>query len=317
MTSPSATTSSRSSAGCRSDDPGRPGHLHRRRERLRQVDSAASTRPAAEAEERRRAARRGEHPESADEGGGHQARLPPASAVAPEGITVADLVSRGRYPYQRWFRQWTRADEIVVTDAMRATGTVDLATRPVDELSGGQRQRAWIAMALAQDTDLILLDEPTTYLDLAHQVEVLDLLVDLNVRDHRTIVLVLHDLNQAARYSDHIIAMKDGAHRRQRQPGRGDHRRSGQRRLRPPLQGRGGRCVRYTVGAADRPAPPQARRAEIRRRPIAVVGLKVDQQDRRQGAAPLADSGVDRLIGSWDRPSCLEPPRGVYGTWLR
>ena len=135
----------------------------------------------------------------------------PQSPIAPEGITVADLVARGRYPHQKWFRQWTSADEAIVTDAMRATATIDLAKRSVDELSGGQRQRVWIAMALAQGTDLMLLDEPTTYLDLAHQVEILDLLVDLNQRDRRTIVLVLHDLNQAARYSHHLIAMRSGA----------------------------------------------------------------------------------------------------------
>jgi iron complex transport system ATP-binding protein len=123
---------------------------------------------------------------------------------------VADLVARGRYPHRSWFRQWTAHDERVVTDALEATSTLDLAQRPVDELSGGQRQRVWIAMALAQETELLLLDEPTTYLDLAHQVDVLDLLVDLNRRDGRTIVLVLHDLNQAARYSDHLVAMRDG-----------------------------------------------------------------------------------------------------------
>lgn len=134
----------------------------------------------------------------------------PQSPIAPEGITVADLVARGRYPHQKWFRQWTSADEAVITDAMECTGTIDLATRPVDELSGGQRQRVWIAMALAQGTDLMLLDEPTTFLDLAHQVEVLDLLVDLNQREQRTIVLVLHDLNHAARYSHHLIAMSAG-----------------------------------------------------------------------------------------------------------
>jgi iron complex transport system ATP-binding protein len=134
----------------------------------------------------------------------------PQSPIAPEGITVADLVARGRYPHQKWFRQWTAADEEVVTDAMQRTGTLDLATRAVDELSGGQRQRVWIAMALAQGTDLMLLDEPTTFLDLAHQVEILDLLVDLNEREQRTIVLVLHDLNQAARYSHHLIAMSAG-----------------------------------------------------------------------------------------------------------
>ncbi|MFC3687245.1 ABC transporter ATP-binding protein [Aquipuribacter hungaricus] len=134
----------------------------------------------------------------------------PQSPTAPDGITVADLVSRGRYPHQTWLRQWGSEDEAAVAGAMVATGTLELAARPVDELSGGQRQRVWIAMALAQGTDLLLLDEPTTFLDLAHQVEVLDLLADLNETDGRTVVLVLHDLNQAARYADHLLAMKDG-----------------------------------------------------------------------------------------------------------
>ena len=134
----------------------------------------------------------------------------PQSPVAPEGITVADLVARGRHPHQSWLRQWTAADEAVIAEAMIATGTLDLADRHVDELSGGQRQRVWIAMALAQGTELMLFDEPTTYLDLAHQVEVLDLLVDLNQQEGRTIVLVLHDLNQAARYSHHLVAMARG-----------------------------------------------------------------------------------------------------------
>ncbi|MGQ0842627.1 MAG: ABC transporter ATP-binding protein [Sporichthyaceae bacterium] len=134
----------------------------------------------------------------------------PQAPIAPDGITVADLVARGRYPHQKWFRQWSETDEAVVTSALTATGTLELADRSVDELSGGQRQRAWIAMALAQGTDLMLLDEPTTYLDLAHQVDVLDLLADLNRRERRTIVLVLHDLNQAARYSHRLIAMKQG-----------------------------------------------------------------------------------------------------------
>lgn len=135
----------------------------------------------------------------------------PQTPIAPEGISVADLVARGRYPHQSWFRQWTPTDEAIVTTAMEATGVIDLASRPVDELSGGQRQRVWIAMALAQGTGLMLLDEPTTYLDLAHQVEILDLLVDLNQREGRTVVLVLHDLNQACRYAHHLIAMKGGA----------------------------------------------------------------------------------------------------------
>lgn len=135
----------------------------------------------------------------------------PQSPNAPEGITVADLVARGRYPHQRWFRQWSREDEAVVAAALEATNTTSLAERSVDELSGGQRQRVWIALALAQGTPLMLLDEPTTYLDLTHQLDVLDLLADLNRSEGRTIVVVLHDLNLACRYADHLVAMKDGA----------------------------------------------------------------------------------------------------------
>jgi iron complex transport system ATP-binding protein len=134
----------------------------------------------------------------------------PQQPNAPEGLTVADLVARGRNPHQRWFTQWSAADEDAVVDALRRTATTDLANRPLDELSGGQRQRAWIAMALAQGTPTMLLDEPTTFLDLAHQVDVLDLLADLNDHDGRTVVLVLHDLNQACRYAHHLIAMRDG-----------------------------------------------------------------------------------------------------------
>ena len=142
----------------------------------------------------------------------HTARrlgLLPQGAVAPEGITVAELVARGRYAHQRLLRQWSPADETAVTDALDLTGVTDLATRPVDELSGGQRQRVWIAMVLAQQTPLILLDEPTTYLDIAHQIEVLNLLHELNGQG-RTVVAVLHDLNHAARYASNVIAMKDG-----------------------------------------------------------------------------------------------------------
>lgn len=135
----------------------------------------------------------------------------PQQPTAPEGITVADLVARGRYPHQRWFRQFTAEDERAVDAALAATAITDLADRPVDELSGGQRQRAWIALALAQGTPLMLLDEPTTFLDLAHQVEVLDLLAALNETEGRTIVLVLHDLNLACRYAHHLVAMRDGA----------------------------------------------------------------------------------------------------------
>ncbi|MFE7214810.1 ABC transporter ATP-binding protein [Streptomyces sp. NPDC057611] len=136
--------------------------------------------------------------------------LLPQAPVPPEGITVGDLIARGRQPHQKWWQQWSEADEASVSQAMERTGTADLAERPVDELSGGQRQRVWIAMALAQDTDLLLLDEPTTYLDIAHQVEVLDLVRRLNRERGRTVVAVLHDLNQAARYADHLIAMRAG-----------------------------------------------------------------------------------------------------------
>ena len=136
--------------------------------------------------------------------------LLPQSPVAPEGIAVADLVGRGRHPHQKMLSRWTSHDYEVVADALAATGTTELADRSVDELSGGQRQRVWIAMALAQETDILLLDEPTTFLDVAHQVEVLDLLTDLSVARGTTIVMVLHDLNMAARYADELVAMKAG-----------------------------------------------------------------------------------------------------------
>jgi iron complex transport system ATP-binding protein len=136
--------------------------------------------------------------------------LLPQSPIAPEGITVADLVGRGRHPHQGMFSRWSAADDVAVADALDATETAELADRPVDELSGGQRQRVWIAMALAQQTDLLLLDEPTTFLDVSHQIEVLDLLTDLNRARGTTIVMVLHDLNLAARYADHLIALADG-----------------------------------------------------------------------------------------------------------
>ncbi|NKX92822.1 ABC transporter ATP-binding protein [Sanguibacter hominis ATCC BAA-789] len=137
--------------------------------------------------------------------------LLPQSPVAPDGITVGDLVGRGRHPHHGLMSRWTTADDVAVAQALEATGTADLIDRPVDELSGGQRQRVWIAMALAQQTDLLLLDEPTTFLDVAHQVEVLDLLTDLNRARGTTVIMVLHDLNLAARYADHLVAMVDGA----------------------------------------------------------------------------------------------------------
>ncbi len=136
--------------------------------------------------------------------------LLPQSPVAPEGIAVTDLVGRGRHPHQRLLARWTAADYAAVDAALAATDTLDLADRAVDELSGGQRQRVWIAMALAQETDILLLDEPTTFLDLAHQIEVLDLLTDLNRSRGTTIVMVLHDLNLAARYADRLVAIRDG-----------------------------------------------------------------------------------------------------------
>ncbi|MBF4463086.1 MULTISPECIES: ABC transporter ATP-binding protein [unclassified Rathayibacter] len=142
-----------------------------------------------------------------------QVGLLPQTPIAPEGIAVSDLVARGRYPHRGLFGRGGAGgdDDAIVEDALRATGTLELADRPVDELSGGQRQRVWIALALAQRTDVLLLDEPTTYLDVAHQIEVLDLLTDLNRSRGTTIVIVLHDLNLAARYADHLFAVRAGA----------------------------------------------------------------------------------------------------------
>ncbi len=136
--------------------------------------------------------------------------LLPQSPIAPEGIVVADLVGRGRHPHQRLFCGRTRADDEAVAEALAVTGITDLADRNVDELSGGQRQRVWVAMALAQQTDILLLDEPTTFLDVTHQIEILDLLTDLNRQRGTTVVMVLHDINLAARYADHMIAVHAG-----------------------------------------------------------------------------------------------------------
>ncbi|GAA1738385.1 ABC transporter ATP-binding protein [Isoptericola hypogeus] len=134
----------------------------------------------------------------------------PQSSVAPDGVRVAELVGRGRYPHQGWFGRHRSDDDAVVLRALESTGTADLADRPVAELSGGQRQRVWIAMVLAQETDIVLLDEPTTYLDVAHQVELLDLLAELNHTRGTTVVMVLHELNLAARYADHLVVMSAG-----------------------------------------------------------------------------------------------------------
>jgi iron complex transport system ATP-binding protein len=135
----------------------------------------------------------------------------PQSPVAPEGLTVLQLVKQGRFPYQNWLKQWSQEDEEIVLKALKATGMEQFKYRQVDELSGGQRQRAWIAMTLAQDTDIILLDEPTTYLDMTHQIEILDLLFELNEKEKRTIVMVLHDINLTCRYAHNIVAIKDKA----------------------------------------------------------------------------------------------------------
>lgn len=136
--------------------------------------------------------------------------LLPQSAIAPNGIKVIDLVSRGRFPHQKWFQPWSEADQKAVELAMQATGVMDFAQHNVDQLSGGQRQRVWVAMALAQETSLLLLDEPTTYLDIAHQIELMDLFQDLNRVQGHTLVAVLHDLNHACRYADHLIMIKAG-----------------------------------------------------------------------------------------------------------
>src|SRR5690606_38525049 len=137
--------------------------------------------------------------------------LLPQSSIAPDGITVSDLVARGRYPHQKLLQRWTEADEQAVAQAMEATRITELAHRLGDDLSGVQRQRVWVAMVLAQQTALLLLDEPTTFLDIAHQIELLNLLRRLNRQAGNTVVAVLHDLNQACRYADHIITMRDGA----------------------------------------------------------------------------------------------------------
>ncbi len=133
----------------------------------------------------------------------------PQGPATPDGLSVKELVKQGRNPYRGFLKQWSNEDEQAVYRALESTNMLDFQDRPVDSLSGGQRQRAWIAMTLAQDTDTILLDEPTTYLDMTHQIDVLDLLFELNEKDGRTVVMVLHDLNLACRYAHHIVAIKD------------------------------------------------------------------------------------------------------------
>ncbi|TMN21233.1 ABC transporter ATP-binding protein [Lentibacillus cibarius] len=133
----------------------------------------------------------------------------PQSPATPDGLSVKELAKQGRHPYRSFLKQWSTEDERAVHHALEATNMLELQDRPVDSLSGGQRQRAWIAMTLAQETDTILLDEPTTYLDMTHQIDVLDLLFELNEKDGRTVVMVLHDLNLACRYAHNIVAIKD------------------------------------------------------------------------------------------------------------
>ncbi|GAF63275.1 iron-siderophore ABC transporter ATP-binding protein [Bacillus sp. TS-2] len=133
----------------------------------------------------------------------------PQGPIAPEGLTVYQLTKQGRYPYQSWRKQWSKEDELMVNKALEVTGMTEFKNKRLEQLSGGQRQRAWISMTLAQKTETILLDEPTTYLDMTHQIEILDLLYDLNQLEKRTVVMVLHDLNLACRYASNIIAVRD------------------------------------------------------------------------------------------------------------
>ena len=202
--------------------------------------------------------------------------LLPQAPTAPEGIVVGDLVARGRHPHQGPLGRWTAADEEAVAEALALTGTDDLVDRPVDELSGGQRQRTWIAMALAQQTDLLLLDEPTTFLDVAHQVEVLDLLTDLNRRRGTTVVMVLHDLNLAARYADHLVAVPRRPPARRRRPRRGADRGGGPGGVRARQPGRARPRLGQAGGAAHR-APPRPRRRALRGG-LAVSALLADVQ---------------------------------------
>ena len=181
--------------------------------------------------------------------------LLPQSPIAPEGIVVADLVARGRHPHQRLLSRWTARGRRGGRPGAGATDIAELADRSVDELSGGQRQRVWIAMALAQETDILLLDEPTTFLDVAHQVEVLDLLTDLNRDRGTTIVMVLHDLNLAARYADHLVAMRRRPHRSPGAPAEVLTAELVARGLRPGQPGRPRSGLRHADRAAHRPPP--------------------------------------------------------------
>jgi iron complex transport system ATP-binding protein len=198
--------------------------------------------------------------------------LLPQSSVAPDGITVSGLVARGRYPHQGLLRQWSAEDERIVDESMAATGIAALADRYVDELSGGQRQRVWIAMALAQQTPLLLLDEPTTFLDIQHQIDVLDLCAELHEQRGRTLVAVLHDLNQAARYATHLIAMRDGRIEAQG----------------PPAEIIDAELVERVFGV----------RCRIIEDPESGTPLVIPAARRRTGPAPVEESGPDADAGS-------------------
>ena len=230
--------------------------------------------------------------------------LLPQSPIAPEGITVADLVGRGRHPHQGVFSRWSREDDAAVAAALEATQTTELADRAVDELSGGQRQRVWIAMALAQQTDLLLLDEPTTFLDVSHQVEVLDLLTDLNRTRGTTIVMVLHDLNLAARYADHLVALAAGRIHAAGTPADGAHRGLRARGVRPGQPGDRRPDVRAApLMLPHRPAPRRGAGGPLRlNRPERGLSLPAQPSMTRCGRLSSCRSG--RAAGSgWGR--CL------------
>ena len=182
----------------------------------------------------------------------------PQQPVAPDGVLVAELVSRGRHPHRGWFGGRSSDDDRIVAEVLEATGTAELADRAVSELSGGQRQRVWIAMALAQRADIVLLDEPTSFLDVSHQLELLDLLTESNREHGTTVVMVLHELNLAARYADHLVVVDRGPDRRGGGAGRRDDRGDRRRRLRTGLRRRAGPGGRFAHDRADRPVSSRA-----------------------------------------------------------
>ena len=291
--------------------PDRRHHDGHRAQRVRQVDPAACARPTA-------ALRRPvECCSTASPISSMRTRdvarvlgVLPQSPTAPEGLTVADLVARGRHPHQSWIRQWSADDADEVAVALRRTGIADLADRRLDQLSGGQRQRAWISMALAQGTDILLLDEPTTYLDLAHSIEVLDLVDELHEELGRTVVMVLHDLNLAIRYSDHLVVMSTGRDRRERSRCGGDLGGVAARRLRPRRR----RHRRPGLGSPPRRPDRHAPRPRHRRRSRPAVALPAQRGvSGRAGCARGGRSHRSRRRagrrGRW-RSRCSAGPPG-------